>query len=180
MFFVRTKEGGGTHFDPPPANSETKEARTMKVSTVTAYYINSITKQLKFLNFYCSIVCSCCSVVWLITKNELKMIEFSSSFKLNEIHAVDNPFNEDPKNVILFPRDVLISGEGSSENLGKMGNNRDIYCYANRWVVNFEREYKPLSPGAKILVMPQFSYMPDQILGKKLKNSIFRPKLTFL
>ena len=32
------------------------------------------------------------------------MIKFSSSFKLNEIHSVDSPFNEDPKNIIFFQR----------------------------------------------------------------------------
>ena len=58
-------------------------------------------------------------------------------------------------------------GEGQPENLRKMGNNRVIYCYANRGVVSFEREYQSLPPGTKILV---FSYMPDQILGKNLKN----------
>ena len=93
------------------------------------------------------------------------MIKFSSSFKLNEIHRVDSPFNEDPKNII-FSREALISGEGRLENLGKMGNNRDIYCYANWGVVNFERAYKPLPSGIKILVIPQFSYMSDQFLGK--------------
>ena len=97
------------------------------------------------------------------------MIKFSSSFKLNEIHRVDSPSNEDPKNVI-FSREALISGEGRLENLGKMGNNRDIYCYANWGVVNFERSYQPLPPGTKILVMPQFSYMPDQFLGKMKKS----------
>ena len=30
------------------------------------------------------------------------MIKFSGSFKLNEIHTVNRPFNEDPKNVIFF------------------------------------------------------------------------------
>ena len=35
-------------------------------------------------------------------KNELKMIEFSSSFKLNKIHIVDSPFNEDNQNIIFF------------------------------------------------------------------------------
>ena len=59
------------------------------------------------------------------------MIKFSSSFKLNEIHTVDSPFNEDPKN-INFSREALISGEGRPGNLGKMGNNRDIYCSENR------------------------------------------------
>ena len=81
------------------------------------------------------------------------MIEFSDSFKLNEIHVADSPFNEDPKNII-FSRKALTSREGRSENLGKMSNNRDIYCYANREVVNFKREYQLLTPGTKIFVMP--------------------------
>ena len=34
------------------------------------------------------------------------MIKFSSSFKLNEIHIVDNPFNED----LILSREALISG----------------------------------------------------------------------
>ena len=97
------------------------------------------------------------------------MIKFSSSFKLNEIHRVDSPFNEDSKN-IFFSREALISGEGRPENLGKMSNNRDIYCYANWGVVNFERAYQPLPLRTKILVMPQFSYMPDQFLGKMKKS----------
>ena len=29
------------------------------------------------------------------------MIKFSVSFKLNEIHVVDSPFNEDPKNIFF-------------------------------------------------------------------------------
>ena len=108
------------------------------------------------------------------------MIEFSRSFKLNEILIVDSPFNEDPKNII-FSREALISGEGRSENLGKMGNSRNIYCYANRRTLNFEREYQPLPSGTKILVMPQFSYMPDQILGKKNEKTQFSGQnLTFL
>ena len=97
------------------------------------------------------------------------MIKFSSSFKLNEICRVDSPFNEDPKSII-FSREALISGEGWLENLGKMGNNRDIYCYANWGVVNLERAYQSLPPGTKIPVMPQFSYMLDQFLGKIKKS----------
>ena len=54
----------------------------------------------------------------LIAKSELKRIKFLSSFKLNEIHKVDSPFNEDPKNIIFF-REALISGEGRPENLGE-------------------------------------------------------------
>ena len=98
------------HFDPP-ANSATKEVRTMKLCTVIAYYITSKTKQLKFLNSHCSIVYSYDSVVCLIAKNELKMMEFSSSLKLNEIHIENSPFGEDPKN-INFIQGALISGEG--------------------------------------------------------------------
>ena len=96
------------------------------------------------------------------------MIKFSSSFKLNEIHSVDSPFNEDPKNINIFSREALISGEGRLENFGKMG--RDIYCYANWGVANFEKAYQPLPPGTKIIVMSQFSYMPDQFLGKNEKS----------
>ena len=100
------------------------------------------------------------------------MIRFSNSFKLNEIHTVDSPFNEDPKNINFFLRGPNF-GEGRPENLGKMGNNRDIYCYASRGMVDFERAYQLLPPGTKILVMPQFSYMPDQILGKNEKGPKF-------
>ena len=82
------------------------------------------------------------------------MIEFSSSLKLNEIHTVDSPFNEDPKNIIFYSKGAIISGEGRPENVGKMGNNRDIYCFGNRGVANFEREYQPLQTGSKLLVMP--------------------------
>ena len=85
------------------------------------------------------------------------MIVFSSSLKLNEIHVVDSPFHEDPKNMI-FPREALISGKGGKENVGKMGNNRDIYCYANRgWSISKE-SISPQPPGTKILVMPQLSF----------------------
>ena len=124
---------------PSPANSETKEATTMKLCTVIAYYNTSITKQLKLLNSHCSIVCGYCSVLCLMAKSTVKMIKFSGSFKLNEIHRVDSPFNEDPKNII-FSREALISGEGLLENLGKMGNNRDIYCYAN-WGWRISKEH---------------------------------------
>ena len=39
-----------------PANSITKEGRTMKFCTVIVYYIVSITQQLNFLNSHFSIV----------------------------------------------------------------------------------------------------------------------------
>ena len=142
----------------------------MKLFTVIAYYITSITKQLKLLDSHCSIVCSYCFVVCLIAKNGLKIIEFSSSLKLNETHMVDRPFNEDPKNIIF-------SQLGTGGKFKKNGNSRDIYCFANRGVVNFEREYQLLPPGTKILVIPQFSYMPEKILGKTMKKLNFWAKV---
>ena len=78
-------------------NSETKEAITIKLCTVIAYYITSITKQLKFLNSHCSIVCSYCCVMCLIAKKVSLKVKFSSSFKLNKIHIVDSTFNEGPQ-----------------------------------------------------------------------------------
>ena len=116
----------------------------MKLCRVIAYYITSITKQFKFLKSHCPIVCSYCSVVCLEF--------FSSSLKLNEINKVDSLFNED----LIFPGRTNF-GEGRPENVRKMGNNRDICCYTNRGLVNFEREYQPLPSRTKILVMRQFS-----------------------
>ena len=37
--------------------------------------------------------------------------------------------------------------EGQPENLEKMAKNRKTYCYANKGVVNSNREYWPLLPG---------------------------------
>ena len=50
----------------------------------------------------------------------------------------------------------------------EMGNNRDNYCHAN-WGVGgqFQKRTVTSTPGIKILVVPQFSYLPDQILRKK-------------
>ena len=103
MFFVMLRTGGGGGHFHPPANSETKEATTMKLCTVIAYYNTSIKKQLKFLNSHCSIVCGYCSVLCLTVESIVKMIKFSSCFKLNEIHRVDSPFNENSKNINFFP-----------------------------------------------------------------------------
>ena len=49
----------------------------------------------------------------------MKIVENSSSSKEKEINRVDSAFNEDFKNIILFPGKVLISEEGSPENLEK-------------------------------------------------------------
>ena len=86
------------------------------------------------------------------------MIEFSSSFKLDEIHIVDRPFKEDPKDIHFFQGGPNFGGRtvGKFREKGHL-----LLCKSG--VVNFKREYQPLSPGSKILVMPQFFYMPDQI-----------------
>ena len=56
---------------------------------------------------------------------------------------VDSPFNEDQKKINIFSREALISGEGRPGNLGKVGNNRDIYFYANRGAQTRKRIYTP-------------------------------------
>ena len=81
MFFVMLRTSGG-HFEPPPAKSETKEARTMKLFTVVAYYNTSITKQLKFLNSHCSIVCGYCTVLCLMAKSKLKHDQIFKFFQI--------------------------------------------------------------------------------------------------
>ena len=85
------------------------------------------------------------------SQNGLKMIEFSSSLKLNKIHVVDNPFNEDPKK--------FFQG-GTAGKFRENENNRDIYCYAN-WGWSVSKENISAHP-----MVPK-SYMPEQILGKK-------------
>ena len=79
---------------------------------------------------------------------------------------VDSPFNEDSKNIIFSQSGPNFGGRTAGK-FEEIGNNRDIYCYANRRMVDFEREYQSLPPGTKIFVMPQLSYKPDQILGEK-------------
>ena len=81
MFFVMLRTKGG-HFDPPPANSKTKKATTMKLCTVIAYYNTSITKQLKFLNSHCSIVCGYCSVFALTAKSIVKNDQIFKFFQI--------------------------------------------------------------------------------------------------
>ena len=94
------------------------------------------------------------------------MIEFSTSLKLNEIYLVDSPFNENSKDIIFFLRGSNFGGGTAGKFRGNRQKQRHLF-YANRGVVNFEREYQSLPPCTKILVIPQFSYMPDQILGKQ-------------
>ena len=128
--FSETLVPKGGHFDPP-INSKTKDATTTKLCTVIVRHISTKNQQLDFPNFYCSIVCSYCSIACLIIKSGSKMIKISNASYESEIHRVDNPFNEDSKNIIILAREALISGEGRPENLRKMAKNRETYCYAN-------------------------------------------------
>ena len=70
------------------------------------------------------------------------MTKFSSSFKSNEIHIVDSPFDEDTKYTNFF-REAQLSGKGRLENLGKWAITRTSIVM-QIGVVNFEREYQSL------------------------------------
>ena len=74
-----------------------------------------------------------------------KMIRFSTSFKLNEIHTVDSPFYKDPKNIIFFQGGPNFGG-GTAGKFREIGNNRDIYCYAN-WGGEFRKSILAPTPG---------------------------------
>ena len=68
--------------------------------------------------------------------------------------------------------EVPISGEGQLENLGKMGNNRESIVI-QIGDGEFRKSISAPTPGTKILVMPQFSYTPDQILEENEKGQKF-------
>ena len=55
------------------------------------------------------------------------MVKILNAYYENEIHRIASPFNEDSKNIIFLASEVLISGEGRPENLGKLAKNREIY-----------------------------------------------------
>ena len=59
------------------------------------------------------------------------MVKTSNASFEKEIHRVDNPFNEDSKNIIFMAREAQIAGEEPPENLGKMAKNMEAYCYEN-------------------------------------------------
>ena len=56
-----------------------------------------------------------------MAKSKLKMIKFSSSLKLNEIHTVDSPFNEDPKYIYNFFQGGPNCGGGTDEKFRENG-----------------------------------------------------------
>ena len=106
------------------------------------------------------------------------MIKFSSSFKSNQIHIVDSPFNEDPKNII-FSRKALISEEGRPENLGKMVNNRDIVMQ----IGGGEFRHRISAPTAwyqNLCDAPSFLHARPNFTKKMKKTQFSGQNLTFL
>ena len=69
------------------------------------------------------------------------MVKISNVSYENEIQRLDNPFNEDSRNVIFVGQGGPNLGEGLPENLAKMAKNKETYSYANSGVVNSDREY---------------------------------------
>ena len=95
----------------------------------------------------------------IYTKNPYIMTKILRNIRLkshNSFRAILFLLNKSHTQRIGMTREALISGERRQENLGKKGNNRDIYCFANRGLMIFERAYQLLPPSAKILVIPQF------------------------
>ena len=135
----------------------------MTLFTVIAYYITSISKQLKFLKSHCSIVCSYCSVVSLIAKNGLKNDRI---FKFFEIKRNLHGFRRGYQKYNFFQGGPNFEG-GTAGKFREMGNNREPIVMQIGWWSISKENISSYPPGTKILVMSQFSYMPDQILGKK-------------
>ena len=64
------------------------------------------------------------------------MVKISNASYENEIHRVDSPLKEDSKNIIVLAREVLISGRGRLENLGKMAKTgKPIVMQIREWSI---------------------------------------------
>ena len=59
------------------------------------------------------------------------MVENSDTSYENKIHRVDSPSNEDSKNVTFCHGGPKFRLRDMPENLEKMAQNREVYCYAN-------------------------------------------------
>ena len=110
----------------------------------------------------------------LIAKSELKMtIKFSSSFKLNEIHTVNSPFNEDPKKY-FFQRGPNFEG-GTDEKLGKKAiTGTSIVMQIGDCEYRKRISAPPLVPNpcdASIFLHAR------PVLGKKMKNLNIHAKI---
>ena len=97
------------------------------------------------------------------------MIEFSSSLKLNEIHKVDSPFNEDPKNIYFFRGGPNFGGR-TARKFSEIDNNGDIYCYANwGWSISTPLYQNPCD--ASIFLHARSNFR------EKMKNLNFQAKI---
>ena len=81
----------------------------------------------------------------IVSRHLLQMVEFLTSSWENEVRMVDSPFNEDSMNINFFQG----GNNFGRETTRKKGKNRDIYCYANLGVLNFERKHWPVPRGSK-------------------------------
>ena len=88
---------------------------------------------------------------------------------------VDSPFKEDQKNII-FSREALISAERRSENLGKMGDNRDTYCYAN-WSDQFRKRISASTPWYQNLCDASIFLHDTPDFRRKMKKLNFQAKI---
>ena len=125
---------------------------------------------MKFLSSHCSIVCSYCPVVCLTDKRDPKNDRNFKFFKVNEVHIVDSPLNEDPK-IYLFSKEALISGEAWSKNLEKTGTSREFYGHANHFEKRTSAPYQtPCDASIFLHVRPNFR--------KKMRNKLnFQAKI---
>ena len=65
-----------------------------------------------------------------------KWVKNGQNFKCFEIRRVNSPFNEDSKNIFFLAMEVLISGEGRPENLGKMAKTgKPIVMQIREWSI---------------------------------------------
>ena len=131
-----------------------------------AYYISSITKKLKFINSHCSIVCSYCSGVCLIAKNELE----------NEIHVVDGPFNEGSKNVIFFQGSPNFE-RGTTRKFRENGQWQGHLLLCKSGGGQFRKRISVPTPWFQNPCdASNFLHARPHYRKKNEKNSIFRPK----
>ena len=78
--------------------------------------------------------------------------------------------------------EVLVSVEGRQENLGKwvITGTSVVIQVGGWWLISKENTIVyPLLPSIKISLVPQFSQMPDQILGKTEKTQFSSQNLIF-
>ena len=85
-------------------------------------------------------------------------MKFSTSFKLNEIHTVDNPYNDDHKNINFFQRGPNFGGgtAGKFRENGQLQGRLLPLC--NFGGGEFRKSTSTPTPGTKILVISIFPH----------------------